>query len=143
MFGEPVSGILGRLAEIRERLAFVDCRSLPVMAGNDGRVRVWHFAGGLASASLVRALSSPGVASALWGDFSVSMRATSTEPVARAIAKVDPADACPPLPDDITATLKFGACLPTPLASAVLKARTADPDAVAEILSRPLRQVRS
>jgi hypothetical protein len=132
-----------RLTEVRERLAFVDCRSLPIAAGNDGRIRVWHFAGGLASASLARALSPSGVYSAQWDDFSVSVRGTSTERVAMAIAKIDPADAGPPLPDDIAAALKFGVCLPKSIAATVLKARTADPDAIAEILSRPVRQVQS
>ena len=47
-----------RLAEIRERLAFVDGRSLPVVFEEDRRVRVWCFAGGLATAALAR--SSPG-----------------------------------------------------------------------------------
>jgi ATP-dependent Lhr-like helicase len=132
-----------RLAEVRERLAFVDCRSLPIVAGNDGRVRVWHFAGGPASASLARALSLTGSAPPLWDDFSVSVRATSTGPVARAIAEIDPAGARPPLPGDMTAALKFSTCLPNSIAAAVLEARTAAPGAVAEILSRPLRQVRS
>jgi ATP-dependent Lhr-like helicase len=132
-----------RLAEVRERLAFVDCRSLPIVAGNDDRVRVWHFAGGLASVSLARALSLTGSARAQWDDFSVSVRATSTGPVARAIAAVDPADAGPPLPDDMAAARKFSICLPKSIAAAVLGARTAAPEAVAAILSRPLRQVRS
>jgi ATP-dependent helicase Lhr and Lhr-like helicase len=85
-----------RLTNVRDRLAFVDGRSLPIVANEDGRVRVWPFAGGLASASLARALTLRGLASARWDDFSVLVRATSTETVARAIAEMNPADACPP-----------------------------------------------
>jgi hypothetical protein len=94
-------------------------------------------------AVFARALSLTGSAAAQWDDFSVSVRGTSTGPVARAIAEIDPADAGPPLPDDTTAALKFSICLPQSIAAAVLKARTAAPEAVAEILSRPFRQVRS
>lgn len=127
---------------MRERLTFVDGRSLPIVAHEDGRVRVWPFAGGLVSASLARALTRPGHASARWDDFSVSVRATSTETVARAIAEINPADACPSLPEDMAAALKFSMCLPSRIVAAVLEARIAVPDAVAEILSRPTRQLR-
>jgi hypothetical protein len=131
------------LAEVRERLAFVDGRSLPIVASKDGRVRVWTFAGGLASASLARAFTLPGLASVRWDDFSVSVRAASTETVARAIAEINPANARPPLPEDLAAALKFSVCLPNSIAAAVLRARTAVPVAVAEVLSRPIRRVQS
>jgi ATP-dependent Lhr-like helicase len=52
-----------RLAKVRERLAFIDGCSLPVVADEDGAVRVWPFAGGLVSASLERALARSGLAS--------------------------------------------------------------------------------
>jgi hypothetical protein len=59
-----------RLAEVRVRLAFVDGRSLPVVADRGNQVRVWLFAGGLASASFERALAQSGLASTRWDDFS-------------------------------------------------------------------------
>jgi ATP-dependent Lhr-like helicase len=130
-----------RLAEVRERLAFVDGCSLPIVVEGDNQVRVWPFAGGLASASLERALAQSGLASTRWDDFSTSVRATSTGSVARAIAKIDPADASPRLPPDIAAALKFSSCLPNSLAAAVLHARTAVPDVIAEVLCRPIRQI--
>jgi len=132
-----------RLAEVRERLAFVDGCSLPIVASTDGRVHVWHFAGGLASASLARALTLPGFGNAHWDDFSLSVRATSTDTVARAIAEINPTDAHPRLPEDMGAALKFSACLPNSIATAVLQARTAVTGAVADILSRPVRQLRA
>jgi ATP-dependent helicase Lhr and Lhr-like helicase len=132
-----------RLAQVQERLAFVDGRSLPIVASKDGRVRVWHFSGGLASASLARALTRPGLADVQWDDFSVSVRAASPETVARVIVEINPGDARPRLPKDMAAALKFSACLPNSITAAVLKARTAVPDTVAEILLRPVRQVRS
>jgi ATP-dependent Lhr-like helicase len=131
-----------RLAKVRERLVFVDGRSLPTVANEDGRVRVWPFAGGLVSASLARALTLPRLAYPRWDDFSVSVRATSTEAVARAIAEINPADARPSLPEDMVTALKFSLCLPDSIAAAVLGARMAVPDAIAEILSRPTRQLR-
>jgi ATP-dependent helicase Lhr and Lhr-like helicase len=130
-----------KLAEVRERLAFVDGRSLPIVADGDNQVRVWAFAGGLASASLECALARSGLASTRWDDFSISVRATSTDPVARAIAKINLADASPRLPPNIAAALKFSSCLPNSIAAAVLQARTAVPDAIAEVLCRPIRQI--
>jgi len=46
------------------------------------------------------------------------------------------------LPEDMATALKFSLCLPDSIAAAVLGARMAVPDAVAEILSRPTRQLR-
>jgi ATP-dependent Lhr-like helicase len=130
-----------RLAEIRERLAFVDGRSLPIVAEEDNQVRVWPFAGGLASASLARALTLSGLSSIRWDDFSVSVRAISAETVAQAIAKINSAEARPSLPEDMSTALKFSACLPNSVAAAVLRARTAVPGPIAEILGRPIRQI--
>ena len=130
-----------RLAKVRERLAFVDGRSLPIVAEGENHVRVWPLAGGLASASLERALAQSGLASTRWDDFSTSVRATSTDPVARAIAKINPTDASPRLPANIAAALKFSSCLPNSITAAVLCARTAVPDVIAEDLSRPIRQL--
>ena len=128
---------------MREQLAFIDARSLPVVADRNGAVSVWHFSGGLASASLARALASYGLTFFRWDDFSVSVRATNAETVARAIAKINSAEAQPSLPEEMSTALKFSACLPTSIAAAILRARTAVPTAVAEILSRPIPQLRS
>jgi ATP-dependent Lhr-like helicase len=130
-----------RLAEVRERLAFVDGRSLPIVADGENHVRVWSFAGGLASASLVRALTPSGLSSIRWDDFSVSVRATGAKTVARAIVEINPADASPRLPPNLAAALKFSSCLPNSIAAEVLHARTAVPGAIAEILGRPIRQI--
>jgi ATP-dependent Lhr-like helicase len=132
-----------RLADVHEQLAFVDGHSLPIVANRDGRVRVWHFAGGLASASLARALDLTGLANTQWDDFSLSIRAASTDIVTRAIAGINPSDARPKLPEDMATALKFSICLPNSIAAAVLMARTAVPDVIAEIFSRPVRQVRA
>lgn len=132
-----------RLAKVREQLAFIDARSLPVVADRNGAVSVWPFAGGLASASLARALASHGLTFFRWDDFSVSVRGTNAETVARAIAKLNSTEAQPLLPEDMSTALKFSACLPNSIAAAVLRARTAVPTVVAEILSRPIPQLRS
>jgi ATP-dependent Lhr-like helicase len=132
-----------RLAKVREQLPFIDGHSLPVVTNGKYRVQVWPFAGALASASLARALSLTGFTSIHWDDFSLAVRATGAEPVARAIAKINSADARPLLAEDMSTALKFSACLPNSIAAAVLRARTAVPAAVAEILSRPIHLVRS
>jgi hypothetical protein len=71
------------------------------------------------------------------------VRATRADQVARAIAKINPADASPRLPANIAAALKFSSCLPNSIAAAVLHARTAVPDVIAEVLCRPIRQIRA
>jgi hypothetical protein len=134
---------MARLTVVRDRLTFVDGCSLPVVADGRDVVRVWPFAGGLASASLARAFTERGLRPLRWDEFSVSVRGTSTEPVAQAIAGIDPANAWPALPDDMADALKFSECLPNSTSAAVLRVRTAVPDAIAEIVSRPIRLLRA
>jgi ATP-dependent Lhr-like helicase len=132
-----------RLAGIRERLAFVDGHSLPLVADGAGRVTAWLFAGGLASASVARAMDDSGVPAVDWGDVSVTARAADAGIVRCALDKMDPAMAHPALPEDLGAALKFGLCLPPRVAEAVIVARTSAPHAIAEALSRPRRLIRA
>lgn len=77
--------------EIRERLAFVDGHSLPLVSDGAGRVTAWLFAGGLASASVARAMDDSGVPTVGWGDVSVTARAADAGIVRCALDKMDPA----------------------------------------------------
>ena len=130
-----------RLAEIRERLAFVDGRSLPVVFEEDRRVRVQCFAGGLATASLARSLLQAGVAAASHDDFSISVRDSDYAQVAEALKRMDAAAVRPNLPDDIASALKFSLCLPDQVIRAVLSLRLTDPASINEVLSRATKLV--
>ena len=126
-----------RLAEIRERLVFVDGQSLPLVSDGVGRTVAWLFAGGLASASIARSLVESGIVTAGWDDVSVTARVNNANTLARALAKVAPTTAHPALPEDLESALKFGLCLPPDVAQAVILARTSVPDVVADAMLRP------
>ncbi len=130
------------LGEIRERLAFVDGRALPIVFDNNGRVRVWCFAGGLASAALACALRLRGLAVADWDDFSISLHRPTPDEIATALASIKLSEARPELPDDLGKALKFSACLPDEVIRAVVETRLGDPAGVSAALSRPTKLVR-
>lgn len=130
-----------RLSEIRERLAFVDGRSLPVVLEEARRVRVWCFAGGLATAALAQCLRRIGTAVASHDDFSISVKASDSALVADALTRMDVSSVQPNLPDDIASALKFSLCLPDQVIRAVLSLRLADTASVSEILSRSTKLV--
>jgi len=129
------------LGEIRERLAFIDGRSLPIVSDNNGHVRIWCFAGGLACASLAHALQSRGLTVADWDDFSISPYSPAARAVAEALASIKPSEARPELPTDLGRALKFSACLPDDVTRAVVETRIGDPAAVTATLSRPTKLV--
>jgi ATP-dependent helicase Lhr and Lhr-like helicase len=130
-----------RLAEIRERLTFVDGRSLPVVFEEDRRVRVWCFAGGLATAALARSLLQAGMAVASHDDFSISVRNSDCAQVAEALKHMDAAAVQPNLPYDIASALKFSLCLPDQIIRAVLSLRLTDSASINEVLSRSTKLV--
>ena len=130
-----------RLAEIRDELPFIDAESLPVVRAQDGRTTVWLFGGGLASASLARALPLAGCAVVGWDDFSVTVMGSLSETVTRALGSMSLAEAYPALPEAIRSGLKFGLCLPEALAHAVLKVRTTVTEVVSDRISRHVRSI--
>jgi ATP-dependent Lhr-like helicase len=130
-----------RLAEVRESLAFVDGSSLPVVFEEDRRVRVWCFAGGLATAALARSLRQAGVAVASHDDFSISVRDSEYVQVSEALKHMDAAAVQPNLPDDLASALKFSLCLPDQVIRTVLSLRFADPASINEVLSRSTKLV--
>ena len=104
------------------------------MFEEDRCVRVWCFAGGLATAALARSLLQAGVATASHDDFSISVRDSDYAQVAEALKRMDAAAVQPNLPDDIASALKFSLCLPDPL-------RLTDPASINEVLSRATKLV--
>ncbi len=142
---EPACALSRRAAaaldEIRERLAFVDGRALPIVFDNNGRVRVWCFAGGLASAVLACALRLRGLAVADWDDFSISLGRSAAKEVAAALVSIELSEAWPELPADLGRALKFSACLPDNITRAVIETQLGDPAAVSATLSRETKLV--
>jgi ATP-dependent Lhr-like helicase len=129
------------LAQIRDRLAFVDGETLPVVSYSNGRVAIWAFAGGAATASIAAGLAAQGLRVIDFDDLNVTLRASDLEQLAKALRSIDPVSMHPTLPEDLGSSLKFGLCLPVEIAANVLKARTSDSAAVAATCRRDLRLI--
>ncbi|WP_428394442.1 DEAD/DEAH box helicase [Lichenicoccus sp.] len=127
------------LEQIRTRLEFVDGGALPLVADGEGHVLLWGFAGGAAMASIASGLNNLGLLATSFDDFSVTVRTRAPSDVASAIDAIEPNTVHPRLPDNIEEALKFGLCLPEPIACAILEGRTSDPAAVAAVCQRPRR----
>ncbi len=125
-----------QLVRVREDLAFVDAETLPVVADAGHHVVVWLFAGGLASASIARALALAGLHVVRWDDLSVTLDTADVRAVSQALHDLDPTQAYPDLPEDLALALKFGLCLPPAVAKAVLIARSSASDAISSIRRR-------
>lgn len=130
-----------RLAEIRERLSFVDGSSLPLVSDGDGRVTIWLFAGGIASAAVARSLADGGLSLIGSDDVSVTVHARDPEVVGSALANIDASKTRVSLPQDVIGALKFGICLPKDIADAVLMSRLAVPPSLASTLRRCCRLI--
>ncbi|TIM62034.1 MAG: hypothetical protein E5Y58_31720 [Mesorhizobium sp.] len=78
------------LAEIRDRLSFVDAYSLPVVSDCEGRITIWAFAGGAATASIAAGLAEQGLSVIGFNDLSISLRTGDLEQAAKALRKIDP-----------------------------------------------------
>jgi ATP-dependent helicase Lhr and Lhr-like helicase len=129
------------LTQIRDRLPFVDMDALPVVSAGSGRIVIWAFAGGAATASIAASLAAQGLPVIGFDDLTITVRSKDLEDVAKGLRGVDPGSVHPKLPDDLGAALKFGLCLPAEIIVSVLKARTSDPVAVAATCRRQLRLI--
>ena len=78
------------LAQIRDRLAFVDEDSLPIVSDGRGRVVIWAFAGGAATGSIVAGLAAQGLHVIGFDDLSITLRTGDREHVAKALRRIDP-----------------------------------------------------
>jgi ATP-dependent helicase Lhr and Lhr-like helicase len=129
------------LAQIRDRLEFVDATALPVVSYGGDRIVIWAFAGGAATASIAAGLAAQGLRVAGFDDLSITLKANSLQDVAKALRRIDPASAHPELPEELESSLKFGLCLPAEITASVVKARTTDHAAVAATCSREMRLI--
>jgi len=130
-----------RLDEIRERLSFVDGKSLPLVSDGNGRITVWLFAGGIASAALARSLADASIPIAGWDDVSVTVKVADLQRVRRAVSDIDVSDMRPSLPEDLSGALKFGICLPAEVAAAVIMTRMAIVEGTAGVVQRTVKLV--
>jgi len=130
-----------RLDEIRERLSFVDGKSLPLVSDGNGRITVWLFAGGIASAALARSLADASIPVAGWDDVSVTVKVAELQRVRRAMSDIDVSDMRPSLPEDLSGALKFGICLPAEVAAAVIMTRLAIVEGTAGVVQRTVKLV--
>ncbi len=128
-----------RLSELRNRLAFIDRASVPIVAQTDGKTRVWTFAGGLANAAIAAGISETGVRA---DDFGVVSTSQGASALADALLQLDPAALSTAVEEEAVRELKFSSCLPTELATDVVGARLADSPAVCATLARPHRLIR-
>ena len=131
------------LDQIRDRLAFVDADSLSMVSDGRGRVVIWAFAGSAATGSIAAGLAAQGFEVIGFDDLAITLRTRDREHVAKALSRIDPVAVYPKLPEDIEFSLKFGLCLPAGIVRSVLKARTADPAAVAAMCRRTPRLISS
>jgi ATP-dependent Lhr-like helicase len=130
-----------RLAEIRERLDFVDGSSMPVVRDATGHSTVWTFAGDRANAMLAGALRAGGMSVVSANGLALVVRNADGSAVAAAIDRVDPTSAPPEVPPGLAAELKFSECLPPQIAAAVVEGRLCDRAALDEALRRPRRVI--
>jgi ATP-dependent Lhr-like helicase len=131
-----------RLAEIREELCFVDGRSLPVVFEGNRPVKLWCFGGALATAAVAQSLSRAGVRATNFDDFSITVECSNYSDINTALRSAT-ATSVPALPGDLESALKFSLCLPTEVVRGILSLRLADIPSATEILSRPVKLVRS
>ena len=129
------------LARIRERLAFVDGDSIPVVSDGGDRLIIWAFAGGVATASIAHGLAMQGLSAVGFDDLTVTVARSNLVAVAKAFRSIDALSIHPRLPEDLGPALKFGLCLPPEVVADVLTARTSDASTVASTCSRTLRFV--
>jgi ATP-dependent helicase Lhr and Lhr-like helicase len=114
------------LADIRLRLPFIDTEKLPIVSSGIGRIVIWAFAGGAATASIAAGLIAQGLQVAHFDDVAITLRSKDLDRVAKSLRNIDPVSIHPILPTDLVATLKFGLCLPASVLADVLRLRTAD-----------------
>lgn len=131
----------GRLAQIRERLEFVDGSSMPVVSDATGFTTVWTFAGDRANAMLAGALRLGGMSVASTNGVALVVRDADASSVAALIAGIDPVSARPEVPRGLATELKFSECLPSQIAVAVVEGRLSDRAAFVETLRRPRRVI--
>jgi ATP-dependent Lhr-like helicase len=134
-----------QLEEIRAKFPWVTAESSVVLAGQEGGVAWWTFAGQKANATLAPALANITQVQTSSDSLTIEFeRALPLDAVQRAIEELRSRDAATLLPEvsqEALEGMKFSKCLPPALAVHVLGVRTRDPTAVEHVLEMPVRLV--
>jgi ATP-dependent Lhr-like helicase len=134
-----------QMAEVRLDYPWASAEHTSLVLTPNGEWHWWTFAGGKANAGLAHGLSGTLRARVSWDNFAVRIQGEPrADEVAAAIDSLRAA-----VRDEVVAAvderalegLKFAECLPPGLADAVVRARLADPWAVANILGNAVRTV--
>ena len=122
-----------QIAELRNDHPWVDGEATSVVRHPSGEIHWWTFGGGAVNALLKEHLrASTGIRS---DNLAIRFPATGTlDDIERQVAALS-AEAVVPVPnEDAIANLKFGECLPPPIAAEVFCARFNAPDAIRRVL---------
>lgn len=113
--------------------------------GTDSDITWWTFAGRAANATLVTALQAQIDGKLNHDNFSISIETgatpTDVEQQVVALRAIDPMSLAPEINTDAIDALKFSDCMPPEHVVRMLQRRASDPEAVAHVLSDPLRVV--
>ena len=105
----------------------------------------WTFAGGKANASLAHTMNRQCATDASWDNFSVRLKSPvvlkAVEETIDALRQLEINDIFPEVNEEGLEGLKFSDCLRLESAKSIVAVRLSDPQAVEEILNRPIRSV--
>ena len=131
--------------EIRAGFSWLAPHSTAAVMDSDERATWWTFAGSRANAALATAITGMGVEQVSHDSLSVTMRCTSAQEltsVLEAVRNLEPTQLRPVVDERAVEGLKFSECLPEAVALQVVEERLADVDAVARVVTEPVRAVR-
>jgi ATP-dependent Lhr-like helicase len=118
-------------------------RTTAVVVQSENRTYWWTFAGLMANSMIAHALRERFGISSSVDNLTIKIDRPLNQQVletTREALRIHPPQSVPPAQvAKAIEGLKFSACLPTPLAQTMLQTRLADPEAVSEVLRRPLQ----
>ena len=124
------------IAEIRDKLAFVDGISLPIVSVDREHVKVWTFAGVAATVPLVAALKAQGYKVPHFDDFHITLNSTQPKQIATAIDNIELGAFESHLPSSISQFLKFSSCVPNVIVNTNFRVRLSDLEKCTVLCSR-------
>lgn len=114
------------IAEIRDRLPFVDGISLPIVSVDREHVKIWTFAGVPATVPLVAGLLAQEHKVNHFDEFHITLHSTQPKQIATAIDNIALNAFESHLPSSISQFLKFSICVPNVIVNAILRLRLSD-----------------
>jgi ATP-dependent helicase Lhr and Lhr-like helicase len=124
------------LSDVRNRLQFVDGRSLPIVAVDRHRVKIWTFAGSAATGALATGLTSLGYKVQYFDDFHITVQSAQPMEISDSLNDIDAVVGGVQLPDSLPNALKFSICLPSSVVQTLLFGRLFDLDSLASLCSQ-------